>query len=267
MGILISLIVNSLETIPLPLLDRMEVISLSGYTIYEKTKIAQDYLVPKQIEENGIEKNHLRFPTETLEFIISNYTSEPGVRNLERMVGTICRRVAFDYLKFQKGAVELENFNTIGCVHFPTIEVTQEFVEEVLGPKTNDNEIGQRIDQPGIAIGLAWTSVGGRVLLIEAAKSLGTGKIEITGHLGEVMKESVMTAIGWIKAHPELVYLLANGNLSKNSSDTVKAIKYDFSFDKYDIHVHCPAAAIPKDGPSAGITIAMALVKEVKKMF
>jgi len=259
--------IYSLESIPLPLLDRMEVISLSGYTIYEKTRIAQDYLVPKQIEENGIDKNHLRFPAETLEYIISNYTSEPGVRNLERMIGTLCRRVAFDYLKFQKGAVELENFNTIGCVHFPTIEVTQEFIEEVLGPKTFDNEIGQRIDQPGIAIGLAWTSVGGRVLLIEAAKSPGNGKIEITGHLGDVMKESVMTAIGWIKAHPELVYLLANENLQKNPSDQVKTIKYDLSFDKYDIHVHCPAAAIPKDGPSAGITIALSLVNTKKKNF
>ncbi len=244
----------------LPLLDRMEIISLTGYTLQEKTKIAQDYLVPRQIEENGIDKNHIRFPAESLEYLINHHTNEPGVRGLERLIGTICRRIAFDYLKFQKSAVELENFNTIGCVHFPTIEISHEFIEEVLGPKAYEIDIGQRIDQPGIAIGLAWTDAGGKVLLIEAAKSVGTGKLIITGHLGEVMKESVMTAIGWIKSHPELVFLLVNKGQYKHSPDSVKALKYDISFEKLDLHVHCPAAAIPKDGPSAGITIAMALV-------
>ena len=250
-----------MDTIPLPLLDRMEVISLAGYTIYEKIKIAQDYLVGRQIEENGIDKNHIRFSAESLAYIINHYTAEPGVRNLERSIGAICRRVAFDFLKFQKGATEVENFNTIGCVHFPTIEVTKEFVEEILGPIVYENEITKRIDQPGISIGLAWTSFGGKVLLIEAAKYAGSGKLQITGHLGDVMKESVITAVGWIKAHTELIYLLTQENSyeSKNSVN-VKNFVQDSFFTEHDIHIHFPAAAIPKDGPSAGITITIALV-------
>jgi len=253
---------NSLDTIPLPLLDRMEVISLSGYTIYEKIRIAEDYLVGRQIEENGLDKNHIRFSPESLSYIINHYTAEPGVRNLERSIGAICRRVAFDFLKFQKGAAiaattETDNFNTVGCVHFPTIEVTKEFVEEVLGPRAYENEITKRIDQPGISIGLAYTSVGGKVLLIEAAKYAGSGKLQITGHLGDVMKESVMTALGWIKSRAELIYLL-----TQEKSFTVKGFTPDLFFSENDLHIHFPAAAIPKDGPSAGITIAIALVRD-----
>jgi len=246
---------NSLDTIPAPLLDRMEVISLPGYTIYEKIKIAQDYLVGRQIEENGIDKNHLRFSADALSFIIKHYTAEPGVRNLERSIGAICRRVAFDFLKFQRGATDADNFNTIGCLHFPTIEVTKEFVEEILGPIVYENEIAKRIDQPGISIGLAWTSFGGKVLLIEAAKYAGSGKLQITGHLGDVMKESVMTAIGWMKAHTELIYLL-----TQEKKHSVQNFVQDSFFTENDLHIHCPAAAIPKDGPSAGITIVIALI-------
>jgi len=259
-NVLFIVTANSLDTIPLPLLDRMEVISLSGYTIYEKIRIAEDYLVGRQIEENGLDKNHIRFSPESLSYIINHYTAEPGVRNLERSIGAICRRVAFDFLKFQKGAAiaattETDNFNTVGCVHFPTIEVTKEFVEEVLGPRAYENEITKRIDQPGISIGLAYTSVGGKVLLIEAAKYAGSGKLQITGHLGDVMKESVMTALGWIKSRAELIYLL-----TQEKSFTVKGFTPDLFFSENDLHIHFPAAAIPKDGPSAGITIAIALI-------
>lgn len=239
----------------------MEIISLTGYTVYEKIAIAQNYLVPKQIEENGIDKSHIRFSQESLTYIINHYTNEAGVRNLERIVGSICRRVAFDYLKFQKGAGDMENFNTIGCLCFSTIEVTKEFIQEILGPKVYDNDLAQRIDQPGIAVGLAWTSAGGRVLLVEAAKSEGHGKIQITGQLGDVMKESVATALGWIKSHPELISLLTDGKKFKKNHAVAHEVIHDFSIDKHDVHVHFPAAAIPKDGPSAGITIAITLVQ------
>lgn len=251
-----------MESIPLPLLDRMEIINISGYTLHEKAEIATKYLVPKQLKENGINKSHARFPKQSLEHLVNHYTSEAGVRGLGRVIGSLCRKIAFDYLKFKKETDDQQDFNSIGFVYFPTIEVTERFIQEALGPKIYDNTVSNRIDQPGIAIGLAWTSVGGRILLVEAAKSPGNGKIQITGQLGTVMKESVLTALGWIKAHPELIYLLTSRRHLSQVPGTVTDVPQNLLINNYDIHIHFPAAAIPKDGPSAGITIAITLVSD-----
>ena len=256
-----------MENIPLPLLDRMEVINLSGYTIQEKIEIASKYLVPRQLKENGINKSHARFSKKSIGYLASHYTSEGGVRNLGRVIGSICRKIAFDYLKFKKDTDDQQDFNSIGCVYFPTIQVTERFIQEALGPKIYDNTVSNRIDQPGVAIGLAWTSTGGRVLFVEAAKSSGNGKIEITGQLGSVMKESVLTALGWIKAHPELIYLLTNGKHLQNVSESITNVPNNLLINKHDLHIHFPAAAIPKDGPSAGITIAITLVSWCFKQY
>jgi len=242
---------NSLETIKAPLLDRMEVISLSGYTQYEKIKIAKDYLIPKQVKENGIEPSCVNFSDSIIHHVIKHYTSEAGVRNLERTIGSLCRKVAFNFLKATQKASE-------GAVNFKTIDITEEFVEKALGPKIYDEDIKQRISQPGITIGLAWTQVGGKTLLVEASKAEGKGGIQITGQLGDVMKESVLTSLGWIKSHKELLYLMAS-KVPSNDLEYTQSLKY-FSFGDYDMHIHFPAAAIPKDGPSAGVTITTAII-------
>lgn len=221
----------------------MEVISLPGYTQYEKVEIAKGYLIPKQIKENGIDASCIEFPESSILHVVKHYTSEAGVRTLERTIGSICRKVAFNFLKSQQKQHEAESF--------PVTKITEQFIEEALGPKIFDEDIKQRIDQPGIAIGLAWTQVGGKTLLVEAAKAQGKGGIQITGQLGDVMKESVLTAFGWIKSHREVLYLIA----SKSDKEQVK------EFSEYDMHIHFPAAAIPKDGPSAGVTIVVALVR------
>ena len=242
-----------METIKAPLLDRMEVISLSGYTEFEKIKIAREYLVPKQIKENGIEPSCVNFSDEIIHFIIKHYTSEAGVRNLERTLGSLCRKVAFSFLKASQAS---------GAVNFPAVQITEEFVQKSLGPKMYDEDIKQRISQPGIAIGLAWTQVGGKTLLVEVSKSEGKGGIQITGQLGDVMKESVLTALGWIKSHKELLYLMASKG-PVGDLEYTQSLK-SFSFGDYDLHIHFPAAAIPKDGPSAGVTITTAIVNNVK---
>ena len=237
-----------METIKGPLLDRMEVISLAGYTQYEKVKIAKDYLIPKQIKENGIEPSCVNFTEEAISYVINYYTSEAGVRTLERTIGSLCRKVAFSFLKVRQQ----------GSGAFNCVEIDEHFVEKALGPKIYDEDIKQRITQPGIAIGLAWTSVGGRTLLVEASKSEGKGAIQITGQLGDVMRESVITALGWIKSHKEVLSLI--NSKTQTAQNNVKGALKQSLFNDYDLHVHFPAAAIPKDGPSAGITITLALV-------
>jgi len=251
---------NNLETIQGPLLDRMEVISLPGYTLYEKTEIAKNYLVPKQIQENGLEKSHVEFPDSALQYLINYYTREAGVRNLERSIGSICRKVAFDYLKTQSIGDEIDNKKENKPKKpFKTVKVTEKFIEEVLGPKMYDDDLGQMVDQPGIAIGMAWTQAGGKLLLVEASKAPGKGHLQITGQLGDVMKESVLTAYGWIKAHQELLSLLTLSPASRKTAIATE-LKSDLQLEKFDINIHFPAAAIPKDGPSAGITICIAMV-------
>jgi len=246
---------NSLETIQPALLDRMEVISLEGYTMYEKVEIAKNYLFPKQIKENGLEGAPIEFPEDALKFLVEYYTREAGVRTLERKIGSVCRKIAFDFLKTKQSQTDPGKI-TLTAEPF---KITHDFIETVLGPKAYDEDIAERIDQPGIAIGMAWTQFGGKILLVETSKAPGHGKLQITGQLGDVMKESVQTSIGWIKAHQELIYLISS-NSRENKNDIAEAISHEPLFDKYDLHVHFPAAAIPKDGPSAGITITVALI-------
>ena len=244
-----------METIQPPLLDRMEVISLEGYTIYEKVEIAKNYLLPKQIKENGLEEAQINFPEDSIHFLVEYYTREAGVRSLERRIGSICRKVAFDYLR----ALQTKDKEKVAISAEPFM-ISIKFIENILGAKDYDDDITQRIDQPGIAIGMAWTQYGGKILLVETSKAPGTGKLQITGQLGDVMKESVLTSIGWIKAHQELISLIINDSISKKH-DIAQSFHTDALLDKYDIHVHFPAAATPKDGPSAGVTITIALVR------
>lgn len=216
---------NVLEHIPAPLRDRMEIINLSGYTQEEKIAISKKYIIPKQMEENGIEEKNITFTDSGVESVIKHYTAEAGLRNLERRIGAICRKVA---MKIAKGEAEKTH-------------VLPETVFKLLGPPLYTKEDEKDCDEVGVSTGLAWTAHGGDVLYIEATKMRGKG-FTLTGQLGDVMKESAQTAIGFIrsKAH-EL------------------GIDEDV-FDKYEMHIHLPAGAIPKDGPSAGITLATTIV-------
>lgn len=219
---------NWLDTIPQPLLDRMEVIQLSSYTEEEKIKIAQGYLVPRQIRENGLRSNEVRFEEEALRRIAREYTREAGVRNLERQIGTVCRKVATKVAERGDGQE-------------PVI-VTAQNVPDFLGRPKFLPEVADRVEIPGVATGLAWTPVGGDVLFLEATRMPGGKGFTLTGQLGDVMKESAQAALSWVR-----------------SKAKDYGIPEDF-FAKYDIHLHIPAGATPKDGPSAGVTMATALV-------
>lgn len=216
---------NSLDTIPAPLKDRMEIINISGYTQEEKTEIAKKYLIPKQVKENGLKNEQISFNDEAIHKIIDQFTRESGVRNLERQVAGVCRGVA---AKVAKG--EIEEFS-----------VTEEDVEEFLGKQKYFSDAAERTTVPGVATGLAWTPFGGDILFIEASVSKGSGKLNITGQLGDVMKESAMLAISYLKAHSEEVGI------------PEEAFKY------WDLHIHVPAGAVPKDGPSAGVSLMSAI--------
>jgi ATP-dependent Lon protease len=222
---------NSVETIPGPLLDRMEVIHLSGYTEREKIAIAQQYLIPRQIKENGLRPNEVNFTLPALQKIIRSYTREAGVRNLEREIGSICRKVVTRIAEGKDGVVD----------------ITPEKVEEFLGrPKFwGTEEIAQRTSVPGVATGLAWTPVGGDILFIEATSMPGNKGFQITGSLGNVMQESARAALSYVRSRAESLGLDPN------------------FFEKTDIHLHVPAGAQPKDGPSAGVAMATALVSLV----
>ena len=217
---------NVLENIPPALRDRMEIIQISGYTENDKLLITKKHLVDRQIENNGITKENITFSDSGLQFLISHYTREAGLRNLEREVGSVCRKVA-------KMVVmgEVKHFH-----------VTAENVPELLGPPRflRDEKLNE--SQVGVVTGLAWTQAGGEVLYVEALKMKGKGGLVLTGQLGDVMKESAQAAMSYARAHYQELDIAA-----------------DF-FEKFDIHVHLPAGAIPKDGPSAGITMTTALV-------
>lgn len=229
---------NRPEIIPEPLLDRMEQIEITGYSTYEKLDIAKRFLIPKQISENGIKSELFSIPDSSLNKIILSYTRESGVRQLERSIGAVCRWVAVKYSNDLKGK------------KISTEEViTEALVEEILGIPIFENDLAERVAMPGIALGMAWTSYGGKVLIVETSKSPGNGHLRITGKLGDVMKESVLTAISWIK-----------GNLFELVPKSIENSKNSEGFEGIDLHIHFPAAAVPKDGPSAGITIATALV-------
>jgi ATP-dependent Lon protease len=223
---------NQLEPIPGPLRDRMEIIDLSGYTEEEKLEIAKRYLVPRQIQRNGLTPGKIEFVDEALATLIRGYTREAGVRNLERQIGSVCRKVAREYAEGTRKRKR-------------TIRRRQ--VLELLGRPRVPDDPKRRTDEPGVATGLAWTPVGGDVLFVEATAFPGEGKLTITGQLGDVMKESAQAALSYMKAH---VHDLG-GEVDEGW------------FRSHDLHVHVPAGAVPKDGPSAGITMATALASLV----
>jgi ATP-dependent Lon protease len=216
---------NILDTIPGPLLDRMEVMQLSGYTITEKLQIAQRYLVPRQREANGLSPEQCEITVEALRTIIRDYTREAGVRNLEREIGSVLRNVA---VRIAEGTAE-------------RARIDAEDIAAILGPRRFEAEQAQRTSVPGVATGLAWTPVGGDILFIEATRTPGNGRLILTGQLGEVMKESAQAALS-----------LAKSKYRELGLDPKL-------FEASDIHVHVPAGAVPKDGPSAGVAMFTAL--------
>lgn len=218
---------NSLDTIPYPLLDRMEVIELTGYTKEEKLQIAKQYLIPKQLENNGLTKKNIAFTDEGIEEIITSYTSEAGVRNLEREISSVIRKIAT--LVAQKPRLKKQI-------------IDREKVGELLGIKKHIRDMMLDKDEVGACTGLAWTSIGGTTLTIEVSLMQGKGEIVLTGKLGDVMKESARAAISYIRS-----------NANKYGIDNAR-------FEKTDIHIHVPEGATPKDGPSAGITLATAIL-------
>ena len=223
---------NMLENIPGPLRDRMEIISLSGYSQEEKLAISKKYLIPKQMDENGITTDHVEFHEEGVKKVIDGFTREAGLRNLERQIGSLCRKVA-------KKIATGETVKT---------HLVSEEVENLLGPAVYSKEDGKEFDEIGVTTGLAWTAAGGEILFIEATKMKGRG-MTLTGQLGDVMKESAQAAIGFIRSHAEELGI----------DEEV--------FETKEIHIHLPAGAIPKDGPSAGITLATAIVSLLTNTF
>ena len=216
---------NVLDPIPGPLRDRMEVLQLAGYTHEEKREIARKYLVERQLKDSGLQAAQLEITDAALAAIIRDYTREAGVRNLERQIGAVCRRVA---VRIAEGQAE-------------SVRVDSADLAEMLGPPKFENELALRSGMPGVATGLAWTPVGGDILFIEASRTAGSGKLILTGQLGDVMKESAQAALTLVKSRAqELQIALAD-------------------FEKTDVHVHVPAGAIPKDGPSAGVAMFIAL--------
>jgi ATP-dependent Lon protease len=216
---------NQLETIPPPLLDRMEVIRLSGYTEEEKLGIAKRYLVPKQLEAHGLEPEQVSFGDKALRLVIREYTREAGVRNLEREIAAVCRKAASEIAAGKRKGVRVD----------------ERRIRSWLGHRQFAGEPRKRTSDPGVATGLAVTPVGGDVLFIEATAMPGEGKLIVTGQLGEVMRESAQAALSWVRSHA--------GDLG---------LEEDW-FEGKDVHIHVPAGAVPKDGPSAGIAMATAL--------
>jgi len=218
---------NMLDTVPPPLLDRMELIFLPGYTEEEKVQIANRYLIPRQIKENGITAEQIEFPEDAVRYVVRHYTREAGVRKLEQAIGTVCRKQA-------RRVVE---------GHAEKLLVTRDQIKEFLGgiQVRVDTEVAERVKRPGVAVGLAWTPAGGDILFIEANKMKGKGGFTMTGQIGDVMQESMQAALTWVRSNAASLGL---------DEDFTKEI---------DLHIHVPAGATPKDGPSAGVTIATVL--------
>src|SRR5438874_2890586 len=221
---------NQLETIPSPLLDRMDVIHLSGYTDEEKFGIARKYLVPKQLEAHGLDPAQVSITDKALKLVAREYTREAGVRNLERRIADLCRKAAREVAEGKKTKIRIDEKRT----------------RKWLGPRRFSGEVRKRTSEPGVATGLAVTAVGGDVLFIEATAYPGKGKLTVTGQLGEVMQESAQAALSWVRSHAVGL-----------------GLEPDW-FAGHDVHVHIPAGAVPKDGPSAGITMATAIVSLVR---
>jgi len=222
---------NTVDTIPPALLDRMDVIQLSGYTEEEKLGIAERYLVPRQIEEHGLERDRIEIGEPALRLLAREYTREAGVRGLERRIGDLCRKAA---VQVARGSEE-------------PIDVTEELTRAWLGPRRFSAETRRRTADPGVATGLAYTPVGGDVLYIEAQAYAGRGKLTVTGQLGEVMQESAQAALSWVRSHTDELDLDERW------------------FSRHDVHLHVPAGAVPKDGPSAGIAMATAIASLVRE--
>ena len=216
-----------LDTVPPPLLDRMELIFLQGYSEEEKMHIAFRYLIPRQIKENGITPEQIEFPEDAVRYIVRHYTREAGVRKLEQTLGTVCRKQA---RRVVEGKTE-------------KLVVTRETLKEFLGgiQVRVDTEVAERVKRPGVAVGLAWTPAGGDILFIEANKMKGKGNFAMTGQIGEVMQESMQAALTWVRSNAASLGL---------AEDFTKEM---------DLHIHVPAGAIPKDGPSAGVTMTTVL--------
>ncbi len=220
---------NVMDTIPPALHDRMEIIQLSGYTEEEKEKISKQYLIPKQMKENGVTNKNIQFKDDGLTYLIQHYTREAGLRNLERTIASACRKVA------RKVAEGDDNVT----------EVTPTEVSKMLGPAIYDREDAQAEDSIGVSTGLAWTQGGGEILHIETCMSKGKGTITLTGQMGEVMKESAHAALGFLRSNAE-------------------RFGFDYKiFTEYEFHIHIPAGAIPKDGPSAGVAMACAIISSI----
>ena len=218
---------NVADTIPAPLRDRMEILEIPGYTRREKLDIARDHLIPKQLEEHGLSKEVLNIQDPAVEAVIDFYTREAGVRNLERQIASVIRGVAVKVAEGNLGPYKIEN---------------GEGVREFLGPQRFTSEVAERTSEHGVATGLAWTSVGGEILFIEATRMHGSGKLQLTGQLGDVMKESAQAALSYVRTRAKTLN-----------------IPEDF-LEKSDLHIHIPAGAMPKDGPSAGVTMMTAIV-------
>jgi ATP-dependent Lon protease len=218
---------NVTDTIPPALKDRMEILELPGYTRREKADIARFHLIPKQLDEHGITKEMLDIQSEAIDIIIDSYTRESGVRNLERSIAAVIRGIAVKIAEGETGPYTVGN---------------AEHLRPLLGPPKFTSEVAERTDEPGIATGLAWTSVGGEILFVEGTYMFGTGKIQLTGQLGDVMKESAQAALSYVRTHAKELH-----------------IPEDF-LEKNDVHIHVPTGGVPKDGPSAGLTMMTALV-------
>src|SRR4051812_6896647 len=221
---------NTIDTVPGPLLDRMDVISLSGYTEEEKLGIAKRYLLPKQLGQHGLSASRLSVPDKALRTVIREYTREAGVRNLERRIADVCRKPATQIAKGEKRKLSVDEAR----------------LRDWLGPRRFSSEVRRRTSDPGVATGLAYTAVGGDVLFIEATAYAGKGRLTITGQLGEVMQESAQAALSWVRSHTDELGLPSDW------------------FMEHDVHIHVPAGAVPKDGPSAGVTMATAIASLVQ---
>jgi ATP-dependent Lon protease len=221
---------NTTDTIPGPLLDRMDVISLSGYTEDEKLGIAKRYLVPKQIDAHGLTADRVTMSDKSLRLAIREYTREAGVRGLERRIADLCRKAARKVAEGYDGKIRID----------------ERRVRSWLGPRRYSGEVRRRTADPGVATGLAYTAAGGDVLFIEAQAYPGKGRLTITGQLGEVMQESAQAALSWVRSHTEQLGVAPEW------------------FSEHDVHVHVPAGAVPKDGPSAGVTMATAIASLVR---
>jgi len=223
---------NSLSTIQPALLDRMEIIEISGYSLEEKVEIAKRHLIPNQRKEHGLKPNQVKITDKALLRMVQSYTAESGVRSLNREVGSVMRHAA----------------KNVAMEAVYEVTVKPEHLAKILGPTKYDAEVYQEQQAPGVAIGLAWTAVGGEILFIEVSLNKGSGRLQLTGNLGDVMKESASTALSYIKAHADQLGIDPE------------------MFDKTDIHVHIPEGAIPKDGPSAGITMLTAMSSAITKL-